>query len=78
MVGVVGCGLVPKGGAMTKRRRKIDPAPTLSEMYQHVSDNELFSMTIEEAERWYGMTKAHYYALKRQRTQEKKNLKLGA
>jgi len=52
---------------MTKRHRKPDPAPTLAEMYQHVSDNELFCITIEEAERWYGMTKAHYYALKRQR-----------
>lgn len=61
---------------MSKRRLKIDPAPTLAEMYQHVSDNELFSMTIEEAERWYGMTKAHYYALRRQRTQEKKIRKL--
>lgn len=57
---------------MTKRRRKIDPVPTLAEMYQHVSDNELFCITIEEAERWYGMTKAHYYALKRQRGAIKK------
>lgn len=63
---------------MSKRRRKPDPVPTLAEMYQHVSDNELFSITIEEAERWYGMTKAHYHALRRQRTQEKKNRKLGA
>ena len=57
---------------MTKRRRKDDPVPTLAEIYQHVSDNELFSITIEEAERWYGMTKAHYYALKRQRGAIKK------
>lgn len=57
---------------MTKRRRKIDSVPTLAEIYQHVSDNELFSITIEEAERWYGMTKAHYYALKRQRGAVKK------
>lgn len=57
---------------MTKRRRKIDSVPTLAEIYQHVSDNELFSITIEEAERWYGMTKAHYYALKRQRGAIKK------
>jgi len=63
---------------MSKRRRKIDPAPTLAEMYQHVSDNELFSMTIEEAGRWYGMTKAHYYALKRQRATQKRKRKLGA
>jgi len=63
---------------MSKRRRKIDPAPTLAEMYQHVSDNELFSMTIEEAGRWYGMTKAHYYALKRQRATQNRKRKLGA
>lgn len=49
------------------KRRRIEPVLTLAEIYQHVSDNELFSITIEEAARWYGMTKAHYYALKRQR-----------
>jgi hypothetical protein len=63
---------------MSKRRCKIDPAPTLAEMYQHVSDNELFTMTIEEAGRWYGMTKAHYYALKRQRATQNRKRKLGA
>jgi hypothetical protein len=47
-------------------------------MYQHVSDNELFTITIEEAERWYGMTKAHYYALKRQRATQNRKRKLGA
>ena len=63
---------------MTKRRPNPDPVPTLSEIYQHVSDNELFSITPEEAARWYGMTKAHYYALRRKRAQEKNNRKLGA
>jgi hypothetical protein len=63
---------------MSKRQRKIDPAPTLAEMYKHVSDNELFTMTIEEARRWYGMTKAHYYALKRQRATQTRKRKLGA
>jgi hypothetical protein len=63
---------------MTKRRPNPDPAPTLAEMYRHVSDNELFSITLEEAARWYGMTKAHYYALKRQRATQNRKRKLGA
>lgn len=63
---------------MSKHQRKIDPAPTLAEMYQHVSDNELFTMTLEEAGRWYGMTKANYYALKRQRATQNRKRKLGA
>ena len=56
---------------MKRKKPAIAAILTLEEIYRHISTNELFSITIEEAERWYGMTKSHYYALRRQRTRAK-------
>jgi hypothetical protein len=55
---------------MKRKKPAIAAILTLEEIYRHISTNELFSITIDEAERWYGMTKSHYYALRRQRTRD--------
>jgi hypothetical protein len=60
---------------MKRKKPAIAAILTLEELYWYVSTNELFSITIDEAERWYGMTKSHYYALRRNRTRTKNKYK---